>query len=276
MFIMFIKKHKHIFITAAAILLLCAISAGVWAAGLATYVSALLDPNIAFIVDGQRRDLGPGYTVLNYDNHTYVPSRFVAEAMGATVNWDAPTKIIRIDSAFSSADYLALQKDKADLEAQIREKDTRIADLEAELKRVGGGSPSSSQPSVAGNYQRIPLSMALPEAYIMVTGIYEDDIYKLNRIYLEVENRKDTPIQLLQNQTKATVGGITYRSSDAILHYTPDTEWYKDIYKDDRSTGYILMPLFPEDSKEMLLELTILINDGDQRTLTAQFAVRLD
>ena len=273
---MFIKKHKRIFITCTAVLLLCAAAAGVWAAGLTSNVSAILDPNIAFIVDGQRQDLGPGYTVLNYENHTYVPSRFVAEALGATVNWDALTKIIRIDSAFSSADYLALQKDKADLEAQITEKDKRIADLEAQLKAVGGGSPTSSQPSVAGNYQRIPLTMTLPEAYIMVTGIYDDEIFNYNRLYVEVENRKDTPIQLVQDKSIATVDGKVYKSSDAMYQQTADSRWYNDIRKDDRETGYILLPLFPEDSKEMLLELTILINDGDQKTLTAQFAIRLD
>jgi hypothetical protein len=50
-------------------------------------VSTTLFPS-QFVFNGQTKTLGPEYEVLNYNGHTYVPVRFVAENMGATVGYD--------------------------------------------------------------------------------------------------------------------------------------------------------------------------------------------
>jgi len=274
----FLKRYKRSKIIVAAVLLVCALSAGAWAgaASLTSNVTALQDANIGFIFDGQRKDLPPGYTVLNYQNHTYVPTRFVAESLGAKVEWDALTKLIRITPGLSPADYQALKKEKDELEALVKEKDEKIAALEAEIKRIGGGE-SANQPTAPGNYQKIPLSRTLPGMLVMITGIIEDTIFKHNRVYIELENRDlDTPIQLLQVESKATVDGKVYTSKDAMQHFAGDQKWYHDVRKEERVSGYILMPKFPEGSKEMLLELTILYNDADQKTVKVEFAIRLD
>ena len=61
----------------AAVLLVCVLSAGAWvgAASLTSNVTALQDANIGFIFDGERKNLPPGYTVLNYQNHTKEKTR---------------------------------------------------------------------------------------------------------------------------------------------------------------------------------------------------------
>jgi hypothetical protein len=115
---MLTKRSKPIifFIT---LVLISTLAAGAWAAAGLPTVTAFLDANIAFIFDGERRTLPPDTTVLVYQNRTYVPTRFVAESLGAKVDWDAPTKTIRFTPGPSAA-YQELQKEMEGLEAQQR------------------------------------------------------------------------------------------------------------------------------------------------------------
>ena len=149
-------KYRKL-ITGIIIGLLCTLSAGVLASAPAkAFVSALLDADIAFQFDGQRQVLPEGYTVLTYDNRTYVPARFVAENLGAKVQWDGITKTVRINTiAEPCAECQALQKEKETLEQTVQEQKEKIKALEKEineLKALGGGETRSpGQPE--GNYQ---------------------------------------------------------------------------------------------------------------------------
>lgn len=51
-----------------------------------------------FIINGQSKELNSEYTILNYNNHAYVPIRFVAENMGAIVDYNDNTKTISINN----------------------------------------------------------------------------------------------------------------------------------------------------------------------------------
>lgn len=61
-------------------------------------VTALLANHIKFTFDGVQKKLPQGYAVLNYEDRTYIPTRFVAEQMGAKVEWDAETETVIIRS----------------------------------------------------------------------------------------------------------------------------------------------------------------------------------
>ncbi|MCY9696084.1 stalk domain-containing protein [Paenibacillus alginolyticus] len=50
-----------------------------------------------FVFNGQDKELNSEYTTLNYNGHAYVPIRFVAENMGATVGYDDELKKITVD-----------------------------------------------------------------------------------------------------------------------------------------------------------------------------------
>ncbi|MBD3920424.1 hypothetical protein H8B09_16805 [Paenibacillus sp. PR3] len=76
--------------------------AGAAAASQSTAISAFLKDGITFKFNGEEKKLEDGYSVLNYKNSTYVPARFVAEELGATVKWDNKTQTISIDSTAGS------------------------------------------------------------------------------------------------------------------------------------------------------------------------------
>jgi hypothetical protein len=50
----------------------------------------------SFEVNGQTKQLGSEYTVLNYNGHAYVPVRFVAESLGAGVRYIYKDNVISI------------------------------------------------------------------------------------------------------------------------------------------------------------------------------------
>lgn len=53
---------------------------------------------VRFMFNGIEKSVPEGYTVLMYQDRTYVPARFVAENLGANVGWDGNTQTVIIDS----------------------------------------------------------------------------------------------------------------------------------------------------------------------------------
>ncbi|MDF2649926.1 MAG: copper amine oxidase-like protein [Paenibacillus sp.] len=51
---------------------------------------------VKFQFNGQGVEIGEEYKVLNYDGHTYVPIRFVAENIGAAIDYDTDNETIVI------------------------------------------------------------------------------------------------------------------------------------------------------------------------------------
>lgn len=268
---MYLKKYRKLII-GIIIGLLCAMPAGVLASS--SWISALLAGDVTFQFDGQREALPAGYTVLLYENRTYVPARFVAERLGASVGWDQMTKTVRINTK-PCAECMVLQKEKQALEKINKEQEEKIKALEEKVKKLEeeiGKEESSAEGQPAGNYQKLPLVRVLPAMNIRITGLFKDDHY--TRVYLELGNKKEVPLQLLQTKTTAIVDGEIYKTSD-ILHFTLDQRWYHDIDYEEIKDGYIMLPPLSENAREMLLELTILYNDAAQKTETVEFAIKL-
>ncbi|MED4601560.1 stalk domain-containing protein [Paenibacillus validus] len=58
-------------------------------------VWALLFP-VKFQFDGESRDIGSRFTVLNYEGHTYVPLRLMTEELGAGAAYDQKTRTVSV------------------------------------------------------------------------------------------------------------------------------------------------------------------------------------
>lgn len=270
---MFLKKNK-LLIAGIIIGCLCTLPVGALASATG-FVSAFLDGAVTFQFDGQKQALPEGYTVLNYENRTYVPARFVAERLGASVTWDGKNKVVGINTQ-PCQECVALHKEKQELEKAVKGQEEKIKALEQEIKDLEEQT-EKEEPSAEGqptaNYQKLPLTKILIDMNIAVTGLVEDHHY--TRVDLEMENKKMIPLRLLHTATTAIVDGKIYKTDD-IMYLSHDHRWYQDIADDEIKNGYILLPPIPEDSKEMLLKLTILYNDTSQDTTTVEFYIRLD
>ncbi|ARU62766.1 hypothetical protein CBW65_18670 [Tumebacillus avium] len=88
---MFIARYKQLF----AGILIGSVIAGVSVASADQSITAYLSP-IKFTFDGKTKALPEGYAVLTYKDRTYVPARFVAEELGAKVDWINSTQTVAI------------------------------------------------------------------------------------------------------------------------------------------------------------------------------------
>ncbi|MBL0386771.1 copper amine oxidase N-terminal domain-containing protein [Tumebacillus sp. ITR2] len=94
------KSRKKWMVAGAALVLLLSgfVSPKATFAAKVTAESTFTD----FAFNGNWGFLGDGYTVISYQDHMYVPARFVAEQMGADVSWDEATQTVRFQSGKGS------------------------------------------------------------------------------------------------------------------------------------------------------------------------------
>lgn len=90
-----LKKYKQLLI---GIVIGSVVSTAGAVLAVSNSVTALLEDHIKFIFNGVQKQVPDGYAVLNYEGRTYVPTRFIAEQMGADVDWDAKKETVIIKS----------------------------------------------------------------------------------------------------------------------------------------------------------------------------------
>ncbi|TXK75475.1 stalk domain-containing protein [Paenibacillus sp. N3.4] len=69
-------------------------------------IQAYLFP-VTFEVNGQNKEVGSEYTLLNYNGHSYVPVRFVAESLGLGIKYLDKNKVISIMNEPTNVDEVA-------------------------------------------------------------------------------------------------------------------------------------------------------------------------
>lgn len=227
-----------------------------------TLISAWISDNITIYFDGQKKELPEGYQTLVYEGRTYVPARFIAEELGATVNWDDATRHIRIVSS---------KKDVDGLKAEIRELEGEIVKLEKKLEE----QQAKEKQDVDGrDYRILPTSKTSADGKITITMIKIDD--KETTVYLNFENRSQVPIQLNQSSAEIIVDGKTIKKTELTSVLSPfDARWYNDIKQDEEVDGWIKLPPIAEDTKKLTFKVSVLKNDGSQAKTTYEFDIKL-
>lgn len=229
-------------------------------------ITAFLRPGFQFFFDEEAKPLPEGQTVLVYEGRSYVPARFVAENLGAEVIWDDVTKSIFITSP----------------EPVIEEPEEVEEEPEEEIIDEPEEEPEEDlQPS--GNYLRLPVVKRYRDFEIGATFValrdqeyISGDLFiPATRIYIELENKQSTPLQIRQGETKAIVDGKEYFTSDVSFSYRDDI-WYRDVRKDQIAEGYLVIPDIPKDAEKMKLFIEILENDFRQNTQTIELDILLD
>ena len=220
-------------------------------------VAAWVENNIKIYFNGELKELPDKYEILSYNGRTYTPARFIAEELGATVDWDEDNKSIYIN-------YMDKETDKEipEVDEEIEKEEEKKEDEKEEVKK-----PQKY-------YQRLPINLTIEEARIAITGvIFENNETKVS---LEIEGKENYPIQLKQNSTIIEADDIIYAQKDLKSVVDPiDNRWYNDIKKDDRVTGWIKLPPMPEDTKEMTLFLEIFRNDGIEQIQELEIDIAL-
>lgn len=95
------SKSKHLL----AGLLIGVTLSGVGVAFADQSIQVGLSDSIKFVFNGQEKPLPADQKVIAYNGYNYMPARFIAENLGATVSWDQATKTISMKTDPASSPY---------------------------------------------------------------------------------------------------------------------------------------------------------------------------
>jgi len=222
---------------------LCMVS--VTAFGAYNDITAKLFSDVTFNFDGERVAPPSDLPVLNYNNHTYVPLRYVAETLGATVDWDIPTRTVRIQ----------------------RDKTVHIKEVEVEkIVYVEKGEIDGAN----AVYSSLPLRARNSQQVVEVSGIARDTVGHSTKIFVTVENDSGNNIKLDTGTVKLIVDGKEVDKHAFVRLW--DSNWdSRYISSNDEYSGFLIFNLLDEDYSKVHLSFDVVDNLGDKNTYDFYF-----
>lgn len=211
-------------------------------------ISAYTDNDFKYEVNGKEKQMDLGYSTLVYGGRSYVPVRFVAEALGAKVDYDGDNKKIsfKLEKEPAKVDETSCKEyvDKALEEQNKEEKDNRV-------------------------YESTPIKKTYKDFTVTMTG-YSKKEGNLDRIYLELENKSsDLPLKFNVMDSVIQVGKDEYRADD--VYSEIDVNMFKDVKKDETLRGYISFPLLPDEAKNGVFKIRVVTNGYRQDVYDLEF-----
>lgn len=209
--------------------------AGAAAASQSTTVSAFLKDGVLFKFNGKEKKLEDGYSVLNYKNATYVPARFVAEELGATVTWDNKTQTISINSSAES---------KGPTPSYIT---TKPAATEQQ--------PATTQPSSVVTEQPKPTTQVAAREQYDRTWSNPDGSIKLKfssdtKAEVEITSKSKTELNGLKFSVDFTSGSgfgeFSTNDESYVVTFNIVNDHFLDFSRISKSTGHIFTIIYSD------------------------------
>lgn len=185
-------------------------------------------------LDGKGLVLPSDTSVLNYNDRTYTPARFIAESLGATVDWDAENDTVKITSP----------------EPVVIEKEV-IKEVPVEKKEE---TPATR------DYMKLPVRYATKDYYVDVYGASLFTSSAEFRLTIKNESDRDIAIYLLY-QDAYVLSGDKKVYADRI-----NSDWYNSISMDSTVDGTLSFPAVPKENEKITLVLPIEIKDYSKNT----------
>lgn len=207
-------------------------------------VSAIINDNLFFNINGEFIKSTDENPILNYNSRVYVPVRFVSEKLDCDVKWDDVTKTVTIRGAEPKTEIKEVEK--------IVEKEVivYVDDSESDGKLV---------------YKKLPANYKNSDFEINVLGVKCDDINSCSKVMLDVLNRGDNNIQLMQSDCVLIADGKEYKMNSYISGW--DDTWDNDIRpgrdEDDAVEGFLYFDYVDKDWSTMSLKLKFRVSDGN-------------
>lgn len=197
---------------------------------------------VKYKFNGEEKQLPSGYTTLNYDGHTYVPARFIAEELGAKVEWDDETKTVLVNKQ------------------EVTQECPKCPQQEEKVEK---------------NYEPLPVSKTIDGVRVEVYSV--EQTHEYTKFYLNVKNTTENLVQLNQE-----AGSLKTDENELFEHkdikgsilYWKDVAWFTDIREDDEVEGYIMLPNIPNEVKQGEFYIEVVQNGLQPKVLKYNFDVK--
>ncbi len=244
------KKNWKTFASGVVVGAACMMTIPAVAAGI--NVSAVLPGDITFKINGSNVAADSEMPVLNYNSRVYVPIRFVADQLGATVSWDANMRQVIITSP----------------EPEVKEV---IKEVPVE-KIVYVKDNESTDGTV---YEKLPIKQRTSDFILQITGMSIKDGNDTTKFFVTMENTSTHNIMLVQAKSKLVIDGKEYKMKSNVDRW--DKTWYSDIKpggndgsRKDEIEGNLIFEQIPLDFEVGTLSITVR-NQLNQKEETVDF-----
>ncbi len=202
-------------------------------------IMAKLFNDVVVKVDGEYKEPPADQPILNYNGYAYVPLRYVSETLGATVNFDIPTRTIDIQS----------------------DKRTYVKEVPVEkIVYVDKDDPNYDKVEKKKTYEELPVKSKKNDHTVEVTGVTRDEGMSYTKIFLNVENDNNYGCQIVPSECTLVVDGEEVPKYNVVRLW--DQSWsLSDIQYDDEREGFLLFDLIDEDWETATLEVKLLSNE---------------
>lgn len=209
-------------------------------------VPATLLNDVLFTFNGETKASPSDQPVLNYNGYTYLPVRYVAEQLGADVNWDPAKRMVSIN-----------------LEPEVIEKV-----VEKEVPYY-----VTDPDKVSVSYSELPISVVKDDFKVALTTVTRDKGLNWSKFYVECYNKNTTgkTFTIVNSSAELVVDGeeIDLYATRSKWDQQWGTKYIKKINKDsERTEGFLLFKLIPSDWEKADLSFDVMDNEGNTKTYT--------
>lgn len=211
-------------------------------------VTAAVPGDITFKIDGNNVATDSDQPVLMYNDKVYVPLKFLNDKLGWETNWNILNRQVEITSPPPKE---------------------VIKEVVKEVEKIQYVNESEA-PGAAKVYSSLPMRKTTADYSIEVNGVTVSKIDQRSKIFVRLENLGNDRLQIDQNNVKVIVDGKEYGMSPLFSEW--DAAWYSDLHPEKYHEGFLLVKPFPEDYKEVTVEIPVRVNaGGNPRTETVEF-----
>ncbi len=229
------------------------------------HVTASINDSFSFIVDDKLQTIPDEYSVIVYNNRSYLPVRAVGEMLGADIEWDGNTNTAYITTKENEPD------DDSDVGDNSGDSDDN-SDIDSNDEGDGDNADDNGNAVKEPEIEYKELPQVYENTYFRVTAeAYFTDSYG-DRLYLSIKNKEDGVLRLVSSKTTYKIDGKEYTYLSALSGYW-DTRWYTQyMEKDDELEGYIRLPRGVTGFENMSLHVELQY-DGKTDTHSIDFDI---
>ena len=227
-----------------------------------TTIQAFLQPDFRISINDQIKYHPEGLQPIVYQDRTYLPAAFIAEQLGAGVEYNAQTKVISIDQKKTTdQNYIT----------QIEEYELKITELEKEIDQLKNNSSSSS------TFSKMPARKTQNGYSVSIEGLSVRDGND-GRLYFNLENKSvDTSVKIQPLSTVLMINGVEYTPKETFTDKF-DKDLFNWLKVDDEVNTFLPFRNLPddEDIAEMTITMVVETNEYLPEKETITFKVLND
>jgi hypothetical protein len=217
-------------------------------------VSAVLMHDATFQIGEEAKASPSDQPVLNYNNYTYVPTRFVAEALGCEVKWNAASRKVIITPPKEAV---------------------KIEYVEKEVEKIVYVDKDSEEGAKV--YSAVPVRYYGDGYTVILTSVSMNKDVVGNkprtRTYITLENDRVDKVELVPDDAKLTLDGKDYYQPKSESLW--DDKWRNEYAKKDKELkGYLIFDDNNTEYSTGTLEFKVRVYDDNQLktdTITLDF-----